>query len=307
MIETHLDLTYTIIWSLALANVLGAALCLILARPVASLTRVRFTILAPVIMVLIMFAAYQSTRSVADLVALGAIGAMGILFKQAGWSRPAFLIGFVLAPGAENYFYQAVQFQGTAAFSRPGVILIGALIVAVLFMPMLKRAWRNRRSVASETDETSVGNESSCTNSLGRVDLVIIAGMLLLAGVALVDTWGLSLTGGIMPWLAIGILVLSLLCEVARNLMHPVTWVKQTIAIQLFWIGGFFLLIGSIMALGFVLTATLFSLLFLLLVARVKPWVATGMAMCVAGFLVGMGHILTLSYPTGVFDPLLFQ
>nr|WP_300313345.1 tripartite tricarboxylate transporter permease [Halomonas sp.] len=307
MIETHLDLTYTIIWSLALANVLGAALCLLLARPVASLTRVRFTILAPIIMVLIMFAAYQATRSIADLVALGVIGAVGILFKQAGWSRPAFLIGFVLAPGAENYFYQAVQFQGMSAFSRPGVLIVGALIVAILFMPMLKKVWLRRRAVSRGSDGETSSNASGFANSLGRIDLVIIIGMLLMAGVALVDTWGLSLTGGIMPWLAIGILVLALLCEMARNLLHPVTWVKQTITVQLFWIVGFFLLIGAIMALGFVLSATLFSLLFLLLVARVKPWIATGMAMCVAGFLVGMGHILALSYHVGVLDPLLFQ
>ncbi len=63
MLETNLDLTYTIIWSLALANILGAALCLGLARPVASLTRVPFVILAPLITILILFAAYQATRS----------------------------------------------------------------------------------------------------------------------------------------------------------------------------------------------------------------------------------------------------
>ncbi|BBI51554.1 hypothetical protein HORIV_39750 [Vreelandella olivaria] len=90
MLETNLDLTYTIIWSLALANILGAALCLGLARPVASLTRVPFVILAPLITILILFAAYQATRSLGDLVALGIIGAIGVLFKQANWSRPAF-------------------------------------------------------------------------------------------------------------------------------------------------------------------------------------------------------------------------
>ena len=37
MITTNLDMTYTIIWSLALANILGAGLCLMLARPVAQL------------------------------------------------------------------------------------------------------------------------------------------------------------------------------------------------------------------------------------------------------------------------------
>ena len=38
MVSTDLDLTYTIIWSLALANILGAGSCMLLARPIARLT-----------------------------------------------------------------------------------------------------------------------------------------------------------------------------------------------------------------------------------------------------------------------------
>ncbi|BBI51553.1 hypothetical protein HORIV_39740 [Vreelandella olivaria] len=46
------------------------------------------------------------------------------------------MIGFVLAPGAEAYFYQAAQFQGAEAFMRPGVLIIGALIAASLIVPL---------------------------------------------------------------------------------------------------------------------------------------------------------------------------
>src|SRR5690606_21385773 len=47
MVDTHLNLTYTIVWSLALANILGALLCLGLASPVAMLTRIPFSRMAP--------------------------------------------------------------------------------------------------------------------------------------------------------------------------------------------------------------------------------------------------------------------
>ena len=63
-------LTYTIVWSLALANVLGAGLCIVLARPIARLTTVPFNYLAPFMIVAISFAAFQATRDLMDLVAL---------------------------------------------------------------------------------------------------------------------------------------------------------------------------------------------------------------------------------------------
>jgi TctA family transporter len=63
MMERHLDLTFIIVWSLALANVIGAGTCLFLARPIARLTLVPFTMLAPFIIVIIYFAAFQATRA----------------------------------------------------------------------------------------------------------------------------------------------------------------------------------------------------------------------------------------------------
>ena len=122
MVSSDLDLTYTIIWSLALANVLGAGSCMLLARPIARLTTIPFNLLAPFMIVVVSFAAYQATRQFMDLVALLAVGVLGVLLRRFGWSRPAFLIGFVLAPQAEGYLNLAVQFYGWGMLVRPGVL-----------------------------------------------------------------------------------------------------------------------------------------------------------------------------------------
>ena len=127
MVSTDLDLTYTIIWSLALANVLGAGSCMLLARPIARLTTIPFNLLAPFMIVVVSFAAFQATRQFMDLVALLAVGVLGVLLRRFGWSRPAFLIGFVLAPQAEGYLNLAVQFYGWDMFARPGVVIILAV------------------------------------------------------------------------------------------------------------------------------------------------------------------------------------
>ena len=70
MVGADLNITYSVIWSLALANVMGAGICLALAIPISRLTQIPFQRLAPFMIVLICFAAFQATRSLADLVAL---------------------------------------------------------------------------------------------------------------------------------------------------------------------------------------------------------------------------------------------
>lgn len=298
MLETNLDLTYTIIWSLALANILGAALCLGLARPVASLTRVPFVILAPLITILILFAAYQATRSLGDLFALGIIGAIGVLFKQANWSRPAFLIGFVLAPGAEAYFYQAAQFQGAEAFMRPGVLTIGALIAASLLLPPL-RSYLKKRRQANEP-MTHELQEEVAPLALGVIDVVLLGSLLAVAGYTWWAFADLSMLGGIMPRLAIAIIVAACVMEIIRTVIKPMKWQTQTLSQQLIWVAGFFALIGSVMVLGFLFAAAVFCLGFLLVVARMKPVAAVGLAAGVTLFLMGMANLLTLTYPTGM-------
>ncbi len=117
MIRNQLDITYTIVWSLAIANVFGAGLCILLANQVARITTVRFTLLAPLLFMMVTFAAFQSRQSLGDVVALVAIGALGILLRRFDYSRPAFLIGFVLSSQAESYANMANQIAASR-FSR---------------------------------------------------------------------------------------------------------------------------------------------------------------------------------------------
>ena len=95
MITTRLDLTFTMIWSLALANVFGAGSCLLLSQHIAKLTTIRYGFLAPFMLVLIFFAAFQATRHWNDLIALFIFGTLGTFMKRFGWSH-ALLVAFSL-------------------------------------------------------------------------------------------------------------------------------------------------------------------------------------------------------------------
>lgn len=109
MLKNNLDFTYAIVWLLALANVVGTVICIAASGGIARLTSIRFALLAPFLFMIISFAAFQSRQDLMDLVALFAIGLLGIMMRRFDWSRPAFLIGFVLSDPAETYTNQAVQ------------------------------------------------------------------------------------------------------------------------------------------------------------------------------------------------------
>ena len=136
MLKNNLDFTYAIVWLLALANVVGTIICIAAAGGIAKLTEIRFALLAPFLFMIIAFAAFQSRQEIWDLVALFAIGLLGILMRRFDWSRPAFLIGFVLAGPAERYTNQAFQIA-SSRFRRSmeeGLDYVFSPIVIVLII-----------------------------------------------------------------------------------------------------------------------------------------------------------------------------
>ncbi|MFK7890244.1 MAG: tripartite tricarboxylate transporter permease, partial [Granulosicoccus sp.] len=112
MLKDNLNITYAIVWMLAIANVVGTLLCIVFSPQIARLTDIRFVLIAPFVFMIIAFAAFQSGQNLLDLVSLFAIGLIGVLMRRFDWSRPAFLIGFVLANPVENFSNNAYQIAG---------------------------------------------------------------------------------------------------------------------------------------------------------------------------------------------------
>ncbi|WP_372836684.1 tripartite tricarboxylate transporter permease, partial [Puniceibacterium confluentis] len=133
--------------------VFGAGLCIVLSKWIAKLTTIRFTVLAPYLFMIIAFAAFQSRQSALDLAALVGIGALGIFLRRFDYSRPAFLIGFVLSNQTEVFVNQAYQIAGSR-FRRSAEagwdyilspITIGLLILTVVSVVVGIKASKNIR------------------------------------------------------------------------------------------------------------------------------------------------------------------
>lgn len=133
MVTTNLSVTLSIVWTLAIANIVGTAIAFMSARKISLITTINPNKFVPYLLVLICLGTYQSTQHWGDLVILLVFGAIGWIMRELDWPRIPFIIGFFLSAGSERYLYISMSRFGFEWLQRPGVIIIGILILIVLF------------------------------------------------------------------------------------------------------------------------------------------------------------------------------
>ncbi len=297
LVETRLDLVYTIIWTLAIANVVGAGACWFISPAVARLTTLPYVYIAPFMLMIVFFAAYQTTSAWGDILSLLAIGVLGLFMRRFGWPRPPLLIGFVLAEGAENYLYQAMQFHGWAWLARPGVLIIGAITVASM--------WAGARYGRAVIDEGGSSGKVHDTRPQLAFALFVVAAF----GYAVWDLLRWSFLAKAFPLgvavvaLAGALFVVAAIARGARESrvifdteVQPAPGVAP-MSHYFLWLAG--LLVASALF-GFVIGLALFFATFLHFKAR-APLVRNALLTASAVlFLAAMSYIFVLDFPRGL-------
>jgi TctA family transporter len=136
MLTKHLDLTYMIVWSLTLAHVIGAIICLACSRYLAQISRIRPEILLPIIIALVFVAAFEGEHDWGDLYTLVFFGVIGWIMKRLGWPRPPMVLGIVVGAIFERYLFISTQLYGWGWLWRPAVLGILACVVWALYRPL---------------------------------------------------------------------------------------------------------------------------------------------------------------------------
>ncbi|MFT4438373.1 tripartite tricarboxylate transporter permease [Caballeronia sp. 15715] len=136
MLTKHLDFTYSMVWSIALANIFGAGLCFLLSGQFAKVSTLRYTLILPVIMPVIFVGAFQGSRSWGDLFVLLIAGVIGWTMKRLKWARPPLILGLVLGVLMERYMSISFVRYGMDWLARPVVIVLLSLAALVFFKPL---------------------------------------------------------------------------------------------------------------------------------------------------------------------------
>lgn len=315
MLENNLDFTYSIVWLLALANVIGTVICIALASPIARLTNIRFALLAPFIFMIISFAAFQSGQDLMDLVALFSIGLLGILMRRFDWSRPAFLIGFVLSNPVENYSNNATQIAGVKFRQGmdAGLSYIASPIVIVLIIITVISVvigLRQAKNILAEGEVPSGGK---------RAPIIFLFAVIGFVSFALYNTASIpdyAAVDRVFPVFVASITLFSALVLLVQSM-----WVPESHAlfadreksaeasenVFTLWstLAWFALLLLLTAMMGFILALTIFLLSFMKIRAGLT-WAAT-VIYCVAGvaFISFLASLLNRDFPSGLLQTLI--
>lgn len=309
MLKNNLDITYSIVWLLALANVVGTIICIAASGGIAKLTTIRFALLAPFLFMIISFAAFQSGQNLMDLVALFAIGFLGLLMRRFDWSRPAFLIGFVLSNPAETYANQAVQLAQSQfrksfgdgidyIFSPIVIILIIITVVSVVL------GLRQAKNIMAE------GDVQSGSKRAPFIFMLVVTGYIAYAFYDAASIPSFS-RDRVFPMFVAGVCLVGCALLIIRMMLKPETDTifadrekngEDADATHGLWptLAWFAALLVLTSLFGFILALAVFLFAFMKLRARVSTTFAAIYTAAGISFMLGMAWLLNRDFPPGL-------
>jgi TctA family transporter len=138
MLTKHLDLTYSMVWSIAIANILGSGLCFAFSGQLAKIATLRYTLFMPAVLSLVYIGAFEATRNWGDLFSLLFFGVLGWAMKHFRWPRPPFVLGFILGEPIERYMFISIERYGIEWMIKPFVLVMFGLAAISLLGPLIQ-------------------------------------------------------------------------------------------------------------------------------------------------------------------------
>jgi putative tricarboxylic transport membrane protein len=136
------DFVWGLIASMYLGNVVGLIVVLSTVPVFASILRIPFSIIAPVIIVICAIGAYTVHNAMLDIWFMLGFGVVGYLFKKLDFPLAPLVLALVLGDKAEDSFRQAMlvsQGDLSIMWSNPLVGTITTLALVLLLWPLLSK------------------------------------------------------------------------------------------------------------------------------------------------------------------------
>jgi len=136
MLTVNLGLTFSMIWDIAIANILAAGLLMLLSRQIAKIAFLPAHSVVPGVMVVLLMGAWVATSSMGDWWTCLAMAALGYVMKQGGWPRSPLILALVLGTLIENNFQLTMQLHDGFSwmYQRPIVVIIEVAILATIVL-----------------------------------------------------------------------------------------------------------------------------------------------------------------------------
>ena len=142
------DFVWGLIASMYTGNVIGVVMVLAFVPFFASILRIPFAILTPLIVVICAVGAYAVHSSMIDIWYMLIFGVVGYVFKKLDYPLAPLVLALVLGDLAENALRQSlIMSQGSLAifFTRPIAAAITTVAIFFFLLPVITPWWRRLR------------------------------------------------------------------------------------------------------------------------------------------------------------------
>ena len=190
MLTTDLPITFAMVWTIVIANILAAIVLMFLAKYVAKVAFISGHLIVPgVILFIFMGAWLAGGTSLGAWITCLIFGILGYLMKVTGWARPPLVLGLILGGISENRFQLATLAEGSYAWlSRPMVLLIVCLIVLTILLAA-RGIVKNR-----QTKDTQEAGEGRGFNPIVSLPFSIIVLCVFVGSVYIAADWDIRVS-----------------------------------------------------------------------------------------------------------------
>lgn len=335
MLTKHLDVTFSMVWTMVITNVIAVSLCFLLLNQIARITFLRSSVLIPFLLLFVAIGAYTANNSPSSMALMLVIGVLAVAAVRWRWPLPPLLLGLVLGDLIERNFYTSYSLYGRTFgwLGRPVVLVILALILLCIFAPLIRAAVRkflaSARVAVPPADKAALpdhpaGGQTAAEAAQPARSLYPLALTLFCVGLGILVIYQMQFAHNfnfrarIFPTLVAGLLIILGFFETLKLVLGPrwamlrdtpdlldtgeaVVPADRLLRVALVQGGSFF---ASIWLLGFLVGIPLYAFAYLRFVSRERWWVAAlGAAGCWA-FLYGM---FVEVFPIPLMDGLVFE
>ena len=214
MLSSNLGITYAIVWSVAIANVIAAAIVFASAGQLAKLALVRSSLLVPLVLAIAFVGAFQGQKAWGDLYVMILAGGFGFIMKRLGWPRPPVILGFVLGALVERYTFISVLRYDFDWMLRPVVAVLLVISLYIVFADPIKWVLGKLMSL-----EKTTGALRSTSLNINRPDLVFAGLIATIFGYTYVTASEWSDAASLFPVVASVLGGIAVLCVVVNSLV----------------------------------------------------------------------------------------
>ncbi len=185
MLTTQLHITFSMVWTIVIANVVVAVLLMLWSKQIAKVAFLPGHLIVPGVILFIFMGAWLGGASLGDWISVLAMGFVGFIMKRGGWPRPPLVLALILGSIMENAFQISMRAHDGPQWlwQRPIVLIILAIILLTIVLAA--------RGIikAKRDDDTPTLGEGSERNPIISVPFSVLMLVMFVSAVFVSQEW----------------------------------------------------------------------------------------------------------------------